>query len=350
LKRGRAFESEDARRKFAADWLAQREKYGTQARFVGAKEVAIWTEFRELVGEVHPVTVAREWLAMKGASNAVTVRDAVTKYLAFRGGENISPDTWRHFEKHLEQRFAEYFGDRRLRDVTDEEISKWLAGLKNPRTNEPMESVTLRHHRKDVNTFMDWCVRVKRWIPHNPCDGVPVPAIVEEDVKLLTVEEGRRLFAAIAAKPIAPRMALEAFGFLRPSSAGRIRKEDIDYEKRGLRLRGAVHKSGKTRFRQGHPDNLWAWLAGANDATWAMEWWQYRNEKSLAFRLAEIEEGSQNRLKKTCISAHLAWLKNPALTARLSQHRYASTTEIYEGVMSEKDGEAWFGILPPASA
>ena len=33
-------------------------------------------------------------------------------------------------------------------------IRTWLAALTNPRTGEAMESLTKRHHRKDLNTFL----------------------------------------------------------------------------------------------------------------------------------------------------------------------------------------------------
>src|SRR5690606_3637977 len=130
----------------------------------------------------------------------------------------------------------------------------------------------------------------------------------EHDVELMTVDEGRRLFAANAGERIAGRLALEAFGFLRASSAGRIQREHVNFAERGIRMPGLEHKSRKAKFRQGHPDNLWAWLNRAPDETWGMSWWEYRNEKRDAFVRAGLP-GSDNRLRKTCLSAHLAWLK-----------------------------------------
>ena len=77
-----------------------------------------------------------------------------------------------------------------------------------------------------------------------------------------------------------------------------------------------------------------------------MKWWEYRNEKRVAFAVAKLGD-SENRLKKTCLSAHLAWLKNPPLTSYLAQHRHTSTTEIYVGEMNEADAKAHFQIYPP---
>jgi hypothetical protein len=348
-KDGRAFASEKERAEFAAQWIAQRKEFGRAAVFADAKQLEVWAEFARIVGDVPPLVVAREWRELKGAgatTSALTVAEAVTKYLAFRREGKLSDDTWRHFDKHLRVRFAERFAKVRLRDVTDEMISEWLRELKHPRTGEPMEAVTRRHHRKDVNTFFDYCARVKRWIPHNPCDGVAVPAVIDKDVRLLSVAEGRRLFAAAESRRVAGRLALEAFGFLRASKAGRLQVAEVSFERRGLRLRGIGTKSEKTRFRQGQPDNLWAWLARAPDETWEMQWWEYRNEKAVAFAAAGITEGSENRLRKTCISAHLAAFRNPALTSYLAQHSSTAMTEKYEGLMDEADALAWWGIGP----
>lgn len=345
-KLSKGFASPAERVAFAAQWQKQRVKFGATVDYLSQKDIVTWKEFRDIVGDTHPLTVAREWKKLRGAgASDITVTKAVDAYLAFRYEGKLSGDTRRHFEKHLRERFVGKFGDMRLADVSADLITGWLKSLKHPRTGEPMDAVTRRHHRKDLNTFCDYATRVRGWLVRNPCDGVAVPHVDEEDVELLTPEEGRRLFAANEGNPVAGRMALEAFGFLRASSAGRLQLGDVRFATRGLRMPGAEHKSSKTKFRQGHPDNLWAWLNRAPDETWAMKWWEYRNEKAIAFRVAGIG-GSDNRLRKTCISAHLAWLKNYPLTSYLAQHRHSSTTEIYAGVMEEEAGREWFQIGP----
>lgn len=343
-----SFADAEAREKHAKHLADLTLRHGSEVLNFDPLEWRRWLELKEKLAGMDPMDLYREWQSLSGNPGGapMTVEKAVKTYMEFRAEGKISADTRRHFEKHLEERFAGEFGSLKLRDVNPDLITKWLRELKHPKTGEPMEPVTKRHHRKDLNTFLDYCSRVRGWIPRNPCEAVAVPAVEDADVTLLTLAEGRSLFAKNEGNPVVGRLALEAFGFLRASSAGRIQKADIDFAARGIRLRGAEHKSGKTRFRQGHPDNLWAWLKRAPDETWAMKWWEYRNEKRVAFRVAGIKGGSENRLRKTCLSAHLAWLKNQPLTSLLAQHRHTSTTEIYLGVMDEKDGEAWFNILP----
>jgi hypothetical protein len=347
--KSQSFATEEDRESKAKALADVRREHGNEILNFDPREWRRWLQFKELVGDVDPLDVYREWMAGRAdagrGGGTTTVANAVSLYMAYRKEGKLAADTLRHFKKHLQDRFGAVFADSRVRDITPQAISNWLKGLTHPRTGEPMDAVTRKHHRKDVNTFFDYCVS-QGWAPRNPCELVAVPAIEEEDVVLMAVDDGRRLFEKNAKERVVGRLALEAFGFLRASSAGRIQREHINFEERGIRMPGAQHKSQKTKFRQGHPDNLWEWLKRAPDDCWTMQWWEYRNEKALAFARADLS-GSDNRLRKTCLSAHLAWLKNQPLTSYLAQHRHQSTTDIYLGVMLERDGQAWFQIRPP---
>lgn len=350
-KKSQSFATEKERQEVADKLGRLREVHGTEILNFDPREWRRWLAFKEAAGDVDPMQILHEWRAGRTTAGLVAgslaTTEAVERYVAYRSEGSLSKDTQRHINKHVRERFAGYFGGERLDSITPEAISEWLASLKSSKganKGESVENLTKRHHRKDVNTFFDFCVR-KGWLTRNPVELVPVPAVEEEDVELLTPEECRRLFEANAGHRIAGRLALEAFGFLRASSAGRIQREHINFEERGIRMPGAEHKSKKAKFRQGHPDVLWAWLNRAPDECWSMTWWEYRNEKRDAFVRAGVG-GSDNRLRKTCLSAHLAWLKNQPLTSYLAQHRHQSTTDIYLGVMTEKAGEEWFRIGP----
>lgn len=349
--RSQSFADEAEREKTARALAEKREDHGREILTFDPREWRRWLTFKELAGDVDPLEILREWQAMRSANGspvgAVKVAEAVEQYVAFRADGRLSADTRRHIEKHVRDRFGAYFAGEKLRDVTPGKIGDWLKSLRvsrGEREGEPVEALTRRHHRKDVNTFFDFCVS-RGWLAKNPCELVAVPHVEEEDVELMTVEEGRALFAANEGFPVVGRMALEAFGFLRASRAGTLPREHINFDERGIMLRGEGRKGSKARFRQGHPDCLWAWLNRAPDETWELTGWKYRNAKRDAFVRAGLD-GSDNRLRKTCLSAHLAWLKNQPLTSYLAQHRHQSTTDIYLGVLTEKDGRAWFQIGP----
>lgn len=309
-----------------------------------------WRRFLEaekLVGGADLVAVAKEWLVLRQGTNraaGLTVAQAVEKYLELRREEKITRGLDRRFTKHLAERFGALFGGEQLADLTPDKIREWLRALINPDTGEPMAELTKRHHRKDLNTFLKRAV-AEGWLLRNPCESVKPPKVDEEDVTVLAIEDAEKLFRVNRDEPVVGRLALEAFGALRHASVQRLGKEHVDFAAEGISMPGQLHKSGKRKFRQGHPTNLWAWLRRAPDECWELTEVQYRHAKREAFVRAGLEM-PHNVLRHSFASYHLALHKNPPLTAYLMQHVHTSTTEIYEGVAKEADAKRYFEILP----
>lgn len=346
-----SFTTEEDREDAAKGLAEKREDFGREVLNFDPREWRRWLEFKAAAGGVDPMAILGEWRALAGKQDAARVNTptpaAIEAYMAFRARETLAADTRRHLSLHLERRFASHFTGIAMRNITPELIDGWLDSLtvgRGDNEGEPVDPLTRRHHLKSVLGWLDWC-RKQGWVERNAAELVPMPEIEEEDVELLSVADGRRLFEANASHRVVGRLALEAFGFLRASSAGRIQREHINFAERGIRMPGAEHKSRKAKFREGHPSNLWAWLNRAPDETWEMNAWEYRNEKRDAFVRAGLSE-SMNRLRKTCLSAHLACFRNQPLTSYLAQHSNTYTTDTYLGVMTQADGAAWFQIGP----
>lgn len=350
---------DEGSRELAARALAEKkESHGRSILNFDPVEWQRFVEFKRIVAGADPVVVAHEWVeARRGAGKAeagLLVKDAVARYIELRKGEEkLSDDTWRHFDKHLTERFAGSFGVMELRDITADNIRAWLSSLTSSRTGESMEPLTLRHHRKDVNTFLDRAVR-EGWLARNPCELVAVPSVEDKDVFVCPVDDAVRFFEVNKGEPVIARIALEAFAGLRYSTAGRIQKSNINFVERGIEMPGIMHKSGKRKFRQGHPENLWAWLARAPEETWTMTLRQYAEEKKSAFIRAgmkgstakELSSKLRNIWRHSFASYHLALHRNMPLTQYLMQHRHMTTTEIYEGVATNADAGKYFAITP----
>jgi site-specific recombinase XerD len=363
-RKAAAYGSESVREIAARALADKREEFGAAVMTFSPREWQTWQEFRAEIGEAEPMQVAREWKALRqgaGTDRAagLTVAQAVAEYLRLRRSEEtLSADTWRHFDKHLSKRFAGVFGSMRLCDVTADNVRTWLSGLTNPRTNEPMEALTKKHHRKDVSTFFDRARR-EGWILRNPCEVVSAPSVDDGDVSVIPIADAIHFFEVNRAARVTPRVALEAFGALRYSTAARIGKGSFNFDENGIAIAGAIHKSGRRKFRQGHPPNLWAWLAVATAETWKMTPLQYREEKRAALYRAGLRplvaendddraqlRGLRNVWRHSFASYHLAAFKNPPLTGYLMQHTNTKTTEVYEGVATEADAKKFFSILP----
>lgn len=347
-RRSEGFASAGNREIAARALAAKRAEHGSA---VLAFDPAKWRrglEAEQLACGVDLVDVVKEWLVLRQGTNraaGLTVAQAVEKYLALRREEKITHGLGRRFTKHLAERFGELFGGEQLADLTPDKIREWLRALTNPDTGEPMAELTKRHHRKDLNTFLKRAV-AEGWLLRNPCESVKPPKVDEEDVTVLAIEDAEKLFRVNRDEPVVGRLALEAFGALRHASVQRLGKEHLDFAAKGITMPGALHKSGKRKFRQGHPANLWAWLRHAPAECWEMTEVQYRHAKREAFVRAGLVM-PHNVLRHSFASYHLAQHRNPPLTAYLMQHVHTSTTEIYEGVATAADAARYFAILPP---
>jgi integrase len=259
-KKAQGFASPEARAKFARSLAAAREKIGRQALSFNADEWANYLRFKDVVGAVDPLTVAREWLAHRRGEfvGGTLVAEAIERYMRLSGSGD---DKRVFYRKNLivRERWGRFAGPVALRDVSAERVRDWLSALGR---REGFTPVSIFNHRKLVAAFFNWCVR-ERLCERNPCDAVAAPKIHIAEVSVLPVADAQRLFAANAREPVAARLALEAFGGLRFSHAGRIERGEIDFARRGIILAADKHKSRRRGYLEGLPANLWEWLRAA---------------------------------------------------------------------------------------
>ncbi len=342
-----SFPDAAARELYARELVEQRGTHGTALFTFDPNEWRTWQTFKERAEGVDPLQILAEWKAGRSkATGSLTVQVAVEKFVTIKKAEKAwSEGRERQVDLHLE-RFYGHFGARPVRTLTTDEIRVWLQNL------GVGQHATL-HHLKTVSAFLKRAV-VEGWgIEDNPCDRIKLGRIIEGDPEVIEIEMAQRFFEANRGQPFLPRLALEAFGGIRSSHAGRIVRECIDFDRRGIRLSARVHKvgmvDGKTRYRQGHPDNLWLWLERATDATWAMTPRDYTRAKREGWIRAGVtptleDHWTRNIWRHSFISYHRAAFENPPLTQRLAQHATAGQTEEYEGMATKQDAVAYFGI------
>lgn len=351
-KDSQSFANEEARAVFAETWLMRKKQYGVEAAIASPKDVEIWREFERMTGGAHPLDVARFWLRMRGmVDGKLTVEKAVEKYAESQKDRKLAPDSIRHRDLHL-ARFVESFGSKRLYDVTPEKISAWLNGLKKT-DGEPMSAASKKHHRMTLQLLFTHAARAS-WVDRNPVDAVPVPeGEVSDDVNILSIEQARALFSANRDALCIGRLALEAFGGLRYSSAARIVRGDLDFDAKGIVFPGPKHKSGRRHYVDGFPDNLWAWLNHAHAACWDINQRMYLEMKRAAFVAAGLkgegadDEEMRNVLRHSFATYHVAMNKNAAATAVLLTHRNPTMLyQHYKGRASAAAAEEYFKIMP----
>ncbi|EIP99368.1 hypothetical protein OpiT1DRAFT_03882 [Opitutaceae bacterium TAV1] len=364
-KDSRAFASAKERGDFAREWLDRRKKYGTEATSVSPRDIEVWREFGRLTGGANPLDVAQFWLRMRGiVDGKLTVEDAISKFMVAEKARELAASAMSHQALHF-RRFAASFGSQPLYKITHEVISEWLGGMTDPKSGKPMGPLTRRHHRKSVHKLFAYACSA-RWLDHNPCDAVPVPASNDDEVNILTVDQVRELFAANGRALCLGRLALEAFAGIRYSSAARIHFADVDQKEQGVIFPAKKHKTGRRHYVDGFPPNLWAWLKVAPEEGWEMSARMYLDAKRRAFERAGLkpeipagrkptpEERAQldamhNVLRHSFATYHLAAFKDAAKTAVLLTHRNPTMLyQFYKGRASEAAGKDYFRIMPAA--
>jgi hypothetical protein len=354
-----SFESEGDRNDLAEKKSEQMKENGTAILDVDPAEWREWKAFRaRCPAPLHELEEA--WITRSGRKIHVLTKDAAVKYLALRLKEDIeeNSDSHRHIRLHL-QRLSDAYGDLPLDKVTPDLIRDLLEKIVSKKTGKKLGKLAKRHHRKDWNTFFKRCI-AEDWMDRkNPCSAVKPPRVDEEEKTPLKPRQVFDLLKFNRDEPVVGRIALELFGFLRAASAERLKKEHLKFETKGIRMPGTRrnettgelrqnHKSGKTKFRQGHSAVLWDWLKHAPEECWTdINEGNYGHKKSAAFLRARVVN-SGNALRDSCLSYHLAMEKNPPLTAYLAQHSRMSQTETYEGIVEESDAKLVMAMTPAA--
>lgn len=360
------FANEKAREQKARVLVEKREDHGREVLTFDPVKWRRFMEFEKIVGEeVDPVIVAHEWMKSKQGkpqASGKLVRDAVTDYFTLRDEERSwGDDAKRHAFRQLE-RFASVFGAKRLFEIGVDDVREWLRGLTD-NDGGPLSPHSIKDHRKNVNTFFDYCVRERWGALENPCAFIKPPKIEDGDPVVIPLQDAWNFFRANRDERVIGRLALEAFAGVRYTTAGLIAKEGLNFDGRGIRMSARIHKSGKkdgrTRYRQGHPENLWAWLAHAPESMWGMRALDYREEKRHASIRANLRPAAnqsdddekrilslRNIWRHSFISYHLAAFRNVPATQYLAQHSNSKTTEEYEGIADHMDALRYFMITP----
>lgn len=351
-ERKQSFKDEKSREITAKALAEKREKHGTAVLTFDPEKWRTFERFLEIVGnDTDPLKVAHEWKTIEQSRMdlpTLTTTKAIEQYMKLRKEEGgVDLGYLAHMKVHLVKSFGARLGHILLHELDAQMIREWLASLKDERK---LGHLARRHYYKSVGTFLNRCVR-EQWIEESPCKivTVPQPTMAElaksDIVKLMPVGDVEKLFRANRDQRCVGKLALEAFGGVRYTTAGKMEAEHIDFERRALTMPGHIHKGRKRKYRQGHPDCLWAWLKHAPKDCWTITPRDYMEMKSHAFIRAGVTN-PHNGLRHSFASYLLAHTKSLPTVSYLMQHSTTSMTEKYEGRANEQDAAKYLAITP----
>lgn len=321
-------------------------KTGVDLLSVDLEDYRRLVEFRQRLG-VEPGEYERvlEMWRRHGSSGGVGFAEALDAYLDEKK-EVVAVDTFRHVEKNLRRVLDDYLPKGvLLAGVTAERFQAVLDAL-------PFSQDTKRAHRKDLRAFYNWALR-RKLVSENPVEHTRPVRVERDEVAILSVEEGKRLFRANRDEPVVGRLALEAFAGFRYSSAARFRYgQDVNFEDRGFSFPARQLKTerakreGRRKYRGGYPDAVFAWIRHATQACWEMTERQYLTAKGDAFTRAGVQNRG-NVLRHSFGTYHIAGYADPQKTSWLMLHTsWKRTDDDYNGIATAQAGKRWFAILP----
>lgn len=310
-------------------------------------ELELWRQFREATNRAPLPEVLAVWNAHQKLVNGMSLGEMRDRFLAARQQEGASKSMNLWLRNYI-SRFMEGRDPKQASNlITPQDIRDWLDSL----ADKGLARTTVHHHLRTLSMFFNRCV-AEGWVSRNPCMAIQFRRRHTEEIKVLSLEDARKVFKEAEGTRMAGMLALEAFGGLRASSAYRLELADINFEERSILLPASKHKTGRRYLLEKLPDNLWAWLEKAKeiDGSFGFSSAVYGKEKAALFARAGVVNPG-NILRHSFCSYHVALHMDAGKTALLMQH--ASQHMLYRhyrGLAKHADAEEYFKMVPDPSA
>jgi len=307
------------------------------------------------------------------------VADVITECLRSKEEDKLSDRYLKQLAYDLARfgaKFKNYIGD-----VSGADIDQWLRDL-------GVSGRTRNNIRMSVQTLFGFA-KAKRYLPkaHDEMDAVPVAKELSGKIEIFTPAELRELLAAASAEMI-PFLAIGAFAGVRHAEIQRLDWKDVRFDAEIIEIHAG---NAKTATRRTVPilPNLRAWLWKHKQASGPLcpfsnvtdqivslltkinrQRSEDRGQKSEgrgqrgatsprpsprggegADRDTKVEEfkWKHNGLRHSFISYRVAVTQNVAQVALEAGNSPQMIFSNYRELVTPKDAEAWFGIVPPGT-
>jgi integrase len=257
------------------------------------------------------------------------------------------------------KKFAAMFPAAAVCDLTKGHLDLYM------QKHSDCSAKTRNHFRGTVKMFLKWAVS-KDYLPpthrlfeaggfqHEPVDG--------GEIECYTADELRALLERASQRPVAPKqgqepeadyrdllpvIALAGLAGLRFKEITRLAWEDIFGKPDHIEIKAV---KSKTRSRRLIPicPALAGWLEPYRDRkglVW-LKGYDMLHEDFAALRESVEVPNRHNGLRHSFISAHFAAHSDENLTAAQAGNSPAMIHQHYKGLLTRKEGEAWFAVAP----
>lgn len=274
--------------------------------------------------------------------NAPTVAEMIAEFIAEREQLNQRERNIGDLKQRLGV-FARSFGERKLAEITVEELGAWL--------RDPTWSArTVIHYRRRVSMLYDYGIK-RRGCEVNTAALVDTPEVEDKDVECFTVEECTRILEHADAVGVLSLAVFSLFAGLRRNEVCRLQWQDVNLAERTITVGSAAAKKRSRRVVTVN-DTCAAWLATCGHTRGPV---MPYNKRQLDERMDDLADKSnvnwkQNGLRHSFCTYHLAMWKDPVRTAYEAGNSAEIVQRCYRALASEATAKRFWSLRPAAEA
>lgn len=179
-----------------------------------------------------------------------TVAEAVNRLMVEKEQKNLRPSTLKGL-RHRWGKFSETFGERKLGEVTGEDLSKWLGGIASDPQNR-------HNYRRQVNHLYRLAMK-RKWTGDNIVDQTERPEMDETTPGILTVAQVASLLEHATDFDLIPFAVLGLFAGVRPDELQRLDWSAVNFKRGHIVIGAAIAKTKQQRILTLNETAL-AWL------------------------------------------------------------------------------------------
>jgi len=272
---------------------------------------------------------------------APTVKEIVKFYIADGETKNNRPTTVKDKRQRLGA-FADDFGDRRLSDISLDELKEWaLDDAWEPRTR-------INYLTKISQLYSFAMKRQLKWVDTNLTEHISRPEVDDTTPQIFTVQQAETLLIHAPKFGLLPYIAIGLFGGVRTAEMARLNCGDINFETKAIRIGAHIAKKRSQRIIEMQPALL-AWLEPYKDKLGfgnKVFGSNFQRDRNRLVEAAGLEEWKPNGLRHSYGSYHFGMFSDDSETAKQMGNSVDTVHRFYKALVSKSDAERFWNLRP----
>lgn len=339
--------------KFREDTLKAGEVVGQNVIVTKQNQQDVATAMSLLPEGVTLTQVVTDWVSGKGRTDksGVSYVEAMGRYWKHLTDRNLAKGTYRGY-RHCHYNVLDHFGDRDTAEDISKDLEKFFLDLINVHN---YAWLTAKRHKAYMDGFYRWAIK-ERLTTDNWVKYVHFARETRLEKVFLTANETTTLLRTAEEfdPSLCNMLVLGLFAGLRAeeirdgdSGKANFNWDHIDFHEQTIFVEKAKTSGGNVhtqRFVENLQGNIWAWLEtyghyGLNLSNW-------RKRLKLITDIACIDKRMNSIFRKS-FATHAVPIQGAGITAVQMGHTGPATTQKhYKGLVTKKQAEAYFDILP----